>query len=123
VGREVCSSRRIRTNTPLQALALLNDSVYIDLSIRLADRVYQPGTPIEKSIRRAYELVSGQLISDEKLAIFMELFSESQAEYRADPQGVRELYPDRDPDKVPDFAALVLVANALFNLDEVITRS
>jgi hypothetical protein len=51
------------------------------------------------------------------------LYQQSQESYINNPETIQAIYPDYPPEEVPDFAALVLVANALFNLDEVITRS
>ena len=123
VGREICNARRIRTNTPLQALAMLNDSVYIDLAIHLAKQVFDMNSPIEKQLEEAYERVAGQKPVSEKIDVLKELYDQALKEYQTDQNKIKNIYPNYSEKEAPAFAALVLVANALFNLDEVVTRS
>lgn len=111
MGREVCSSRRIRTNTPLQALTTLNDSAYIELAAYLVDRVGWDHP--EENIRKAYRLLTGKNIDDHRATVLHRLFTEALNTYSKTPiQGIR-----------PEQQAMVLVANALMNLDEVITKT
>src|SRR5882757_894013 len=58
-AREVCTARRIRTNTPLQALVLLNDSVYLDASRHLAYRLKKTSTDLRELIRGIYQTAVG----------------------------------------------------------------
>ena len=102
-GREVCSSRRIRTNTPLQALTTLNDVVYIDLSNQMAER-FAEHSPAE-GISEAYLSLTGNTIDKKKQAILLELYDEALKDNQ-----------DRK-------AALALVMNSLLNLDEVLMKS
>ncbi len=109
VGREVCSSRRIRTNTPLQALTTLNDSVYIDLSAKMVDLVgFQKPN---ENISKVYSLLTGKKINVERAAALKELFDNSLKVYQ------------KKKEKIPERQAMILVANAILNLDEVITKS
>jgi hypothetical protein len=67
-AREVCLTRSIRTNTPLQALTILNDSTYWDLSVKLAQGVMQDkNTDSRQRISKAYELATGQPITAQKV--------------------------------------------------------
>jgi len=109
VGREVCSSRRIRTNTPLQALTTLNDEVFIDLSTQLALRFKQENA--SKSIQNAYKAILGAEISSSKKAILLELYNSSLKTYT------------KEKTDNPEEKALTLVMNALLNLDEVLMKS
>ncbi len=109
VGREVCSARRIATNTPLQALTTLNDSVYIDLAANLALIVKSPD--IGKSIKQAYNRASGREISAAKLAVLKDLYIETLKKYQS------------QKDSKAEHKAMTLVANAILNLDEVIMKS
>jgi len=102
-GREVCSSRRIRTNTPLQALTTLNDVVYIDLSNQMAERFAEHSPAI--SIGEAYLSLTGNTIDEKKQAILQDLYDEA--------------FENNQNSK----AALALVMNALLNLDEVLMKS
>ena len=121
VGREVCSARRIVTNTPLQALVTLNDSVYLDLSRKLADRAAQNASQKETQVASAYTIMTGQPISQASLTALVALFEQGKAAYELDPELTRHMCGTVEPDS--DYASLVLVANAILNLDEVITKS
>lgn len=125
VGREVCSSRRIRTNTPLQALVTLNDSVYLDISRQFAQKVmqhrqYQPQT----GITLAYELATGQKADGAKLQPLAQLYQKALEQYQDDPAMAESLCAGLfGEEKLAEKAALILVANAILNLDELITKS
>ncbi|MFC3810990.1 DUF1553 domain-containing protein [Lacihabitans lacunae] len=108
-GRETCSSRRIITNTPLQALTTLNDSVYIDLFAKFVNKtgIAKP----EICITKAYELASGRKINEAKLKVLIKLYDESLKSYK------KKKTPE------PEKKALILVTNAILNLDEVLTKS
>ncbi|MCH2082958.1 MAG: DUF1553 domain-containing protein [Saprospiraceae bacterium] len=124
--RTVCSARRIRTNTPLQALVTLNDSAYVEAAVNLALlQLHEKKAQIQ--IAKAYEKAIGRSINGEKLAVLEQLFNETLKEYREDEIAVRELLgywlKDKKVEASPELAALTLVANAILNLDEFITRS
>jgi hypothetical protein len=120
VGREICVSRRIRTNTPLQALVTLNDSVYVDISIKLAQRALSISkNNFEESIRKAYSFATGKDAKKEKLDILLKLYQNTLALYKKEPIKSKELLGKANN----ELAALVLVCNSILNLDEVITKS
>ncbi|MDQ3278379.1 MAG: DUF1553 domain-containing protein, partial [Bacteroidota bacterium] len=125
VGREVCVSRRIRTNTPLQALVTLNDSAYLDLSRHLAYRM-QAETPSKNPkewIGKGYEMLLFKPISPQKLQALATLYNTAYTKYRRDSEATCELIGVNDGHNNPETAALVVVANALLNLDEVVTKN
>lgn len=116
VAREVCSARRIRTNTPLQALVMMNDSVYTDLSYHFALRMQQQGgTQLSDQIRAGYKLLLYKDIDEKRLAILEQLYNKAYQKFRSAPAKTSE-----EEDRLK---ALELVASALFNLDEAITRN
>ena len=120
VGREICVSRRIRTNTPLQALVTLNDSVYVDLSAKLAQKSLSASkNNFQESIKKAYGFATGKEIKKEKLDILLRLYQSTLTLYKKDPSKSKELLGNPNP----ELAALVLVCNSILNLDEVITKS
>lgn len=122
--RTVCTSRRIRTNTPLQALNLLNDPVYMQASIALARQMLAAGNDAAGQIRYGYRLVTCRQISREKLSLLERLYIESLENYRPDQSDPEFLSGkvDRREEQNP-LAALTVVANALLNLDEFIVKS
>lgn len=124
-GREVCTSRRIKTNTPLQALVTLNDSVYVDLARQLAQKVsVKKQADFEKYISTAYNLVTGKVIEAKKLAILKKLFLESLSKFEKHPTMVaKTACKQLNARQKNEFEALVMVCNAILNLDEVLTKS
>lgn len=118
--REVCVSRRIRTNTPLQALVTLNDSVFVEASIHLARKMNASGKSPQEQIRRGYSAILFKEISDEKLNVLDKFYHEALATYKRSPSAAAELTNDQQ--STPQDAALIHVANAMLNLDEVIMK-
>ncbi|MEL6649619.1 MAG: PSD1 and planctomycete cytochrome C domain-containing protein [Bacteroidota bacterium] len=122
-SREFCVSRRIRTNTPLQALVTLNDSAYFEAAIGLAERMYREGgTDIGQQVSWGYELAvcrpAGKLEQEQLIAFYQEAF----AYYQQSPAEIQALIP-KHPTADAQLAALVNVANVILNLDEVITKT
>ena len=127
-SREICSVRRIRTNTPLQAFVTLNDPVYVEAAQALARRiVHEGGASPEERCRYALELC---LVSPPKPKQIDELVSLLMAErkhYREDAKAAHELATEplgQAPPGVdePELAAWTVVANVLLNLDGVLTK-
>jgi hypothetical protein len=129
VGREVCTARRIRTNTPLQALVTLNDSVFLEASRHLAVRMSREGKSVAGAINAGYQQLLFRPISQQKLAILINLRQQALTQYRKDHDAAVKLVGGLSdlgqPNKwnYPEIAALIVVANALLNLDEVVTKS
>lgn len=121
-AREVCMARRIRTNTPLQALTLLNDSVYLDASRHLAYNMGKSGS-IPAAISKGYVTVLFHPIGDASLAALQQLYETAYARLNKDKKKAFEIVGRDDTHNNPSWAALVVVANAILNLDEVITKN
>lgn len=120
-SREVCLGRRIRTNTPLQALVTLNDPVFVEAARALARRVMPADTlPKERAIAEGYRLLKFQRITDEKLAVLCDLYDNALRKYEADTAALHAL--TRDKFASEQLAAMTVVSNALLNLDEVIMK-
>jgi hypothetical protein len=117
-SREVCTARRIRTNTPLQALVTMNDTVYVECAAALADRVRteQPAASPAAWIERAYERAAGRRPSSKTVDDLLRLYENSLAHYTADADSAAKLAGS------PEHAALAVVANAILNLDAVLSR-
>lgn len=113
-SREICTSRRIRTNTPLQSLVLLNDPVYIEAADAWAQRILkESGEDIEKGIEKNLQLVTALKPAPEKVAVLFQLYEESLAYYKGE---------GKDLDENAKLAAMRIVSNAMLNLDEFVTR-
>ncbi|MFN8354996.1 MAG: DUF1553 domain-containing protein [Spirosomataceae bacterium] len=129
-SREVCLARRIRSNTPLQALVTLNDPAFLEAGKQLALRMEAEakGTP-ETQLRYGYQLAMAHDINPAKLAILKRLYEQNLANFRKHPDQAMALLnicPDDDkrywPKDIPARATLLTVANTLMNLDEFITK-
>ena len=126
-SREVCLSRRIRTNTPLQALTLLNDPVFLEASLALARKVALTAdaqssgrsAPVTAQIATAYARVTGREIPERKAEKLAQLHETALTRFRQKPALVKEFVPDNG---TPQLAALTVVTNAILNLDEVVTK-
>ncbi|MEJ7827329.1 MAG: DUF1553 domain-containing protein [Segetibacter sp.] len=125
VGREVCTSRRIRTNTPLQALVTLNDSTYLDLSRRFAYRLQDETktNDVKTIIANGYKMLMYQTIAPQKSEALVTLYNNAYNKFKDDPDRTCEIIGVNDRHNNPKTAALVVVASALLNLDEVITKN
>jgi hypothetical protein len=123
-AREVCTARRIRTNTPLQALVTLNDEAYLDMARHW---VWKLQSRIPKSsdlIRYAYESATGHGISPGVEATLEKLYGASLQVFRANPEKACKMAGGNSTryDSAAT-AALVVVANTILNLDEIITKN
>jgi hypothetical protein len=124
-AREVCLTRRIRTNTPLQALTILNDSTYWDLSVKLAKGIMEDkNADIRQKISKAYEMATGQPITPQKVIVLDDLYTQSLKKLGNDEERIKKMMSDslyKKDDR--QLAAMSMVTNAILNLDEVITKN
>jgi hypothetical protein len=126
VSREVCSPRRIRTNTPLQALTTMNDSVYLEASRHLAWKMQEKAAnknDVGKMISEGYRMALLKPITAERLQAFTNLYNKANQKFQADPDKTCEINGQPGDHNSPQTAALVLVANAILNVDEMITKN
>lgn len=129
-SREFCQLRRLRTNTPLQALVTLNDPVYMEAAQKLADYMQEKGQSPEAQIRAGFRQIMLRDLPPKKLAILTRLYRTTEQHYRQKPDEARKLLAQADStgEKVvfrsvtPQRAALTVTANTMLNLDEVITK-
>src|SRR5437899_5254733 len=127
-SREACMVRRERTNTPLQALLLMNEQEYVEAARALADRaVNEAGpTPVER-LSFMFRAATGRRPDGRELAELAATYLNLVAKYGADREAATKLVAvgGRSPDPaVPaaDMAAYTMVANLILNLDEVLTK-
>ncbi|MCH2131269.1 MAG: DUF1553 domain-containing protein [Pirellulaceae bacterium] len=127
--REMCSVRMSRTNTPLQALNLMNDVAFVEAARALAQRVLVAGGATDESrLIYAFRLLTSRYPQQQELQILLEAVRHHRDFYEGDSQGLSEQlihFGDSSPDtslNSTDLAAYTIVMNLLLNLDEVITR-
>lgn len=120
-ARNVCTSRRIRTNTPLQALTLLNDSTFYVAAQALAVQMnaLHP-TDLAACLQYGYERVMFRTPDTARLHALELLYEDALNRYQNKEMVHSVAASDEDPAKLQ---ALALVANALLNLDEFVTKN
>lgn len=122
-SRELCVSRRVRTNTPLQALVTLNDPVYWETAQALGRRMQRAGAGNPaKAIRTGYELVVGLPPGEAKQQALLRHYQRSLQHYQAQPAAVRQSITLRNLHPTPELAALTATANVLLNIDEALVK-
>jgi len=126
--REKCVARRSVTNTPLQALVLLNDPTYLEAARSLAERVMKeaPRDP-SRRVDLAFRLATARTPNSDESGLLRTLAAKELAEYKAHPDRTRDLLAigESKPDpKLPSYelAAWTTVASTILNLDETITK-
>ena len=123
-SHEVGTSRRIRTNTPLQALTTLNDSAYFDMARHFAYRIKKKeGGDIVQQIKTGFELATHRTIDNKSLSTLLTLYNTALSKFRKDADKTCEIIGVTNEHNNAETAALVVVANALLNLDEVVTKN
>ena len=127
-SRETCTVRRPRTNTPLQALALMNDKQYIDAAKKLGERMLREGgsTP-EQRLTYGFRWMTARPPSSKELEVLKKSLDKQLAFFQSDKPAAEKLlaYGDapRDTTLEPsEYAAWTMLANLLINLDETITK-
>ncbi len=127
-NREVCTDCRARTNTPLQALVLMNDPAYVEAARVLAERIVtEGGADVDARIRFAFRLCTARTPADSELAILRRMFEENLARYRQNPTAASRLIAAGEaphPANIDpvELAAWTAIGNVLLNLDETITK-
>jgi mono/diheme cytochrome c family protein len=121
-GMRTCT-RRLRSNTPLQALTLLNDAAFVELARDLAGRVLEAGGDDDARLDRAFRLALSRPPAPGEAARLRALLDSERRAYRDDAGGARAVAPP-GPETIDltARAAWTSVARVLLNLDEFITR-
>ncbi len=127
-SRETCRIKRARTNTPLQALALLNDVTYLESARALAQRMLKEGgaTP-EARLKFAYQTVLSRNPSADELKILGASVKKRIAHYKSHQKDAMDLIKDGDypvdkNDNPAILAAYTVIASTILNLDETLTK-
>ena len=125
-SREACIVQRTRTNTPLQALAMLNDTTFVESARVIAQRMIAD-YPTNERISRAFQLVTSRPPSPAELHILDRRYDQSLREFEAAPEAAKQLisvgeFPANETLDATELAALTTVTSLMLNLDEVVTK-
>ena len=122
--RQLCTLRRIRTNTPLQALTLLNDPFFVEAARGLARRVMQKGgAGVDAKASYAFRLCVARPPSKPELQKIVEFYDREKTRFERDRVDAAELASvSRSKGNAAEEAAWTMVSNVLLNMDETITK-
>ncbi len=127
-AREASCLRRERSNTPLQALVLMNDIQHVEASRNLAQRILlEGGTTATDKLRFAYRTVLSRYPTAQEYVIVEEALKQHNTRYAANADAAQKLIAYGDSKAAPnvnasELAAWTMIANLLMNLDEAVTR-
>src|SRR5205823_5179604 len=127
--RETCTVRRARTNTPLQALVLMNDPTYVEAARKLAERMMtEAGTSPDDRISFAFRLATARPPTDAERQVLRSVFEDDLTNFRHDPRAARKLLsvgesPRNEKLDTAELAAWTTVASVILNLDEVLNKN
>ncbi len=127
-SRELCTVRRGRTNTPLQALTLLNDVTYVEASRVLAERmIREGGAETPERIAFAFRHVLGRDPSAEECDVLAAGLNARLERFRNQPEQAEKVISHGDAPRssevaIPELAAYTLTASVILNLDETVTK-
>jgi hypothetical protein len=126
--RETCTVRRSRTNTPLQALVLMNDPTYVEAARKLAERTLaQGGLLTDERIAFTFRLVTSRQPKADEVSILKRVLDRQLTQYRSDRAAAEKLLAVGELSRdvrydVAEVAAWTIVATTILNLDEAVTR-
>jgi hypothetical protein len=126
--RETCTVRRARTNTPLQALLLLNDPTYLEAARKLAERIMREGGPsVAQRLDRGCLLAIARGPAPGERQVLEAVYRKALTKFRTDPKATGAFLasgqsPVPSSLDLPELAAWTVVASTMLNLDEAITR-
>jgi len=143
-NRDVCTVKREKTNTPLQALVLLNDPQFVEAANVMAVRIQKEisgeisdeisgessdevSNRIEQQLSHAFRLATGRIPKTSEVKILQNMYSETLANFKNSPKKVNDLlsvgeYEIGKEYKTAETAALSIISSTLLNHDEVYTK-
>jgi hypothetical protein len=127
--RETCTVRRLRTNTPLQALIVMNEPGFVEAARKLAERMMtEGGTSAEQRIGFGFRLATARKPNEREVVVLKKILDAQMEHYRKDAEaakkllGVGESPRDEKLDQA-ELAGWTIVATTILNLDETVTRN
>jgi hypothetical protein len=127
--REYCVVRRPRTNTPLQALALMNDLQFVEAAQGFAQRIMlEGGSSNTERIRFAMRLATSRVAASDEVKVLEGIYKRQLSEFRQNKDAAEKLLgagglPAKESLDRAEWAAWTTVASMILNLDETVTKS
>lgn len=126
-NRESCTVRRERTNTPLQALTMMNDIQYVEAARCFAERVVEQSLPeTRERLNYAMQLATGRSLTKDEQTLLSDLYAKHLATFKDDQKAAMALIESGEAPRISDaapeeLASLTMICNLILNLDEVMT--
>jgi hypothetical protein len=126
--REVCVVRRARTNTPLQALVLMNDPTYVEASRKLAERLMTEARNTDDRIILAFRLTTARTPTEKEIDILTRVITTQRVRFKQDQAAALKLLsvgesPRHEQLAPAELAAWTIVSSVVLNLDETLTKN
>ncbi|WP_409013649.1 PSD1 and planctomycete cytochrome C domain-containing protein [Dyadobacter sp. CY312] len=127
-NRDHCEIKRSKTNTPLQALVMLNDPTVLEASRVLAERISLKSSNTEDKIKESFQRIVCRKPTDKELKLLTDYYNEEESVFVKDKKQAFKIlnvgeYPHEKNVKENQAAALMRVINTLYNMEETITKS
>jgi hypothetical protein len=127
-NRDQCEVKRLQTNTPLQALVMMNDPLVWEASRVLAQNILLKDTAAGKGIELAFRRIICRKPSKEELDILQEYFNDQLSQFRKKSLDAKQVlsigeYRNKENINKDIHAALTKTISAIYNLEEAITRT
>jgi len=125
--RETCTIRRARTNTPLQALVLMNDPTYLEASRKLAERVVKSSNKDDERLTQLFRIVLCRDLNEIEASALLPLLGKARERFQAAPDKAKQLLkigssPRDEKLDAAELAAWTTLCSLVLNLDEAITK-
>lgn len=127
-NKDLCTVKRQETNTPLQALVLMNDPQVVEASRILAVETLELNTEkLDDQITHMFRKATSRFPTEEEVTVLKDYFNTELNDFKNDPNKAEDYlkigeYTAPEVLNAPELAAMALIANAIFNLDESISR-
>ncbi|PZX54772.1 PSD1 and planctomycete cytochrome C domain-containing protein [Algoriphagus chordae] len=127
-NRDRCEIGRNRTNTPLQALVMMNDPMILEASRVLASKMWDENTDEENAISTSFKRIVCRDMSSEEMSILLSYYENQLDRFKENPDQVLPTlsvgeFPLEEKNINPETAALMQVIVSIYNLEETITKS
>jgi hypothetical protein len=127
-NRDQCEVKRLNTNTPLQALIMLNDPQVLEASRVLAARLLEEKSNTTEKIVKAFRLITCRKPVEKEIKLLQEYYEDQQKVYREAPLEAAKIlavgeYPLPAKGDLPVLAAMMQVVTTIYNLEETISKS
>lgn len=127
-NRDQCEVNRMRTNTPLQALVLLNEPLMLEAARVFAERLMLEQSTAEEKVKKAFQAIVCRQPKQEELTMLLHYFEQEKTGFKQTPDKAKKFvaageYQHGKINDVVSLAALMQVVQTIYNLDEAITKT